>query len=243
MCGRFVSSSPPDEVARTFGALLADERLLEPSWNVAPTNDVWVVTEDGGARRMAPHRWGLVPPWAKDPSVGSRMINARAETLAERNSYKRPFRSRRCIVPVDGFYEWTKVPGQRRKQPWFISATDGSPLALAGLWERWRPKEGHDGDGEAEAGGELRSCTIITGSPNDKVAEVHDRMPVILPPERWDQWLDPQQDDLELLGQFLVPAPSELLTLRPVSTAVNNVRNKGPEVLAALETEDVGESS
>lgn len=226
MCGRFVSASPPDEVARYFGAQ-APERLLEPSYNVAPTNDVYVVLEDGAVRRMTALHWGLVPSWAKDPSIGNRMINARAETLATKNAFKQAFRKRRCIIPVDGFYEWAAVPGRSRKQPYYLHRPDGQPLALAGLWEVWRDP--------AAPGEELRSCTIITGEANEAVRRVHDRMPVILPPSAWDVWLDPDQHDPDLLGRFLVPAPPTLLELRPVSTEVNNVRTKGAHLVEPVE--------
>lgn len=224
MCGRFVSSSTPDEIAQYFDAEPAPEAALEPSWNVAPTNDVYVVLEDGGLRRVAPHHWGLVPIWASSPSMGSKMINARAEGLATKNAFKHAFRKRRCIVPVDGFYEWRKVPGQRTKQPYFISRPDGEPLAFAGLWEEWK---GPERDGSQR----LRSTTIITTTPNDLMATIHDRMPVILPPTAWDAWLDPANADLDALGHLLVPAPSDLLVLRPVSTEVNNVRNKGAHLI------------
>jgi putative SOS response-associated peptidase YedK len=159
------------------------------------------------------------------------MINARAEGLAEKNAYKHAFRKRRCIIPVDGFYEWKKVPGQKHKQPVYIERVDGEPIALAGLWEVWRPKDA-DPDDDSQL---VRSCTIITGDPNDKIAEVHDRMPVILPPGAWDTWLDRDNDDVETLGKLLVPAPSELLAVRPVATTVNNVRENGPELIAPVE--------
>jgi putative SOS response-associated peptidase YedK len=224
MCGRFVSSSPPDEIARYFDAEPPPEAALEPSWNVAPTNDVYVVLEDGGVRRVAAHHWGLVPIWAKSPAAGNKMINARADRLGSSNAYKHAFRKRRCIVPVDGFYEWRKVPGQKAKQPYFIHRADGEPIALAGLWEEWR---GPDRSGDER----LRSATIVTTDPNDLMATIHDRMPVILPPAAWDAWLDPSNADLDTLGKLLVPAPSELLVLRPVSTEVNNVRNKGEHLI------------
>jgi len=223
MCGRFVSSTPPDQLAAHFHAQLDAEVLLEPSYNVTPTNDVWAVLDDGSVRRLEPLHWGLVPSWAKDPSVGNRMINARAETLTEKASYKSPFKKRRCLVPADGFFEWKPVEGQKKKQPYFIHATDGQPLAFAGLWSVWRPKGAPDED--------LRSCTVITGEPNRVVADIHDRMPVILPESAWDTWLDPAIDDTDLLGRLLVPAEPSLLTFRPVSTAVNNVRDKGAHLL------------
>src|SRR5690554_4724101 len=201
MCGRFVSATPPDQIAQYFDATTA-EALLEPSYNVAPTNDVYAVTEDGTTRRVDAFHWGLVPSWAKDPKIGSRMINARAETLATKNAFRSSFRRRRCIVPVDGFYEWRTVPGQRRKQPVYIHRPDGEPLAFAGLWSVWQ----RDGD----TGPPLRSCTIVTTTANETLAPVHDRMPVILPPSRWDEWLDPANDDTETLGRLLVPAPSKI---------------------------------
>jgi putative SOS response-associated peptidase YedK len=223
MCGRFVSATPPDQVAAYFGAE-APEALLEPSWNVAPTTDVYAVLADGSTRRLDAFHWGLVPRWAKDVKIGSRMINARAESLATKGAYKHAFQRRRCIVPADGFYEWQKRPGEKTKQPYFIHRPDGEPYAFAGLWETWK---GPDGKGDEV----LRSCTIITTTPNSEMAKIHDRMPVILPPDAWDTWLDPDQQDLELLGRLLVPAPPQLITLRPISTQVNNVRNDGPELM------------
>lgn len=234
MCGRFVSSSPPDELAKYFAVEQVAEQALEPSYNVAPTNDVYVVLESGGVRRLDTFHWGLVPFWAKDPSVGNKMINARAESLTTKNAFKRAFTKRRCIIPADGFYEWKKIPGQRTKQPMFIQRTDGEPLAFAGLWELWRPKDAAEGDDSQL----LRSCTIITGRPNERVAEVHDRMPVMLPPSAWDAWLDPANDDLDTLGKLLVPAPSDVVAVHPVSTAVNNVHLKGPELIDEVSPED-----
>lgn len=230
MCGRFASTTPPDQLAKYFGAEPA-EALLEDAdanYNVAPTQGVYTVYEDGGVRRLDAFHWGLVPFWAKDPKIGSRMINARAETLAEKNSYKRPFAKRRCIIPADGFYEWKKVEGQKKKQPMYMSRADGEPFAFAGLWEVWKDENHTDDDGDPL---ELYSCTIITGDPNEKVAEVHDRMPVMLPPDRWDAWLDRNNDDIEALQGFLVPAPAQLIRIHPVSTEVNNVRNNGPDLI------------
>jgi putative SOS response-associated peptidase YedK len=227
MCGRFVSASPPDQLAQYFGVDQVAEALLEPSWNVAPTNDVYAVTEEGGVRRLDAFHWGLVPIWAKSPSAGSKMINARAETLAEKNAYKPAFKKRRCIIPADGFYEWKKIPGQKNKQPMFIHPPEGEHFAFAGLWEVWR---GPDKKGEP-----LRSCTIITGSPNEAVRDVHDRMPVILPASAWETWLDPDNDDLATLGKLFVPAPASLTLMHPVSTEVNNVRNRGPHLTDEVE--------
>src|SRR5581483_1444865 len=230
MCGRFVSSSPPDELARYFDVDKVTEAVLEPSYNVAPTNDVYVVLESGGVRRLETLRWGLITFWAKDASSGNRMINARAETLASRNAYKHAFKKRRCIIPADGFYEWKSIPGQKTKQPYYIHRADGEPMAFAGLWDIWRPQVGDDGDDAV-----IRSCTIITGDPNEKIAAIHDRMPVMLPPSTWERWLDADFDDLDALGKLLVPAPASLITLHPVSTAVNNVRSRGPELAEPVE--------
>lgn len=232
MCGRFVSTTPPEELAQYFDAQPTTEAALEPEYNVAPTTDVYVVLEDGEARRVTPLHWGLVPFWAKDPSIGNRMINARADSLASKNAYRAAFKRRRCIVPADGFYEWKKVAGEKKKQPYFIHRPDDEPLAFAGLWEEWTPK-GDDG------GDRLRSTTIITTEANETMAPVHDRMPVILPPSAWDAWLDPTNDDVAGLGKLLVPAPPQILTMHPVSTDVGNVRNRGPQLIEPLPEDDV----
>ena len=234
MCGRYVSATPPDQLARYFGA----ELMVEPpeegddkqaaNYNVAPTQGVYTVYEAEGIRRLDTFHWGLVPFWAKDPKIGSKMINARAETIHEKNSFKRPFAKKRCIIPADGFYEWKKVEGQKRKQPMYLTTIDGSPFAFAGLWEVWEDQNSLDDAGEPL---ELYSVTIITGEPNDKVAPVHDRMPVMLPPNTWDAWLDRENRDLNALRGFLVPAPAELIRLHPVSTKVNNVGNNGPSLI------------
>ncbi|MDZ7677315.1 MAG: SOS response-associated peptidase [Acidimicrobiales bacterium] len=223
MCGRYVSSTPADQLASYFGATLTAEELLDPEYNVAPTRAVWTVFADGEARRLDLARWGLVPFWAKDLSIGNRMINARAETVAEKNAFKKAFRRQRCIVPADGFYEWTRPEGQKKKQPWFVHRPDGEPFAFAGLWETWR---GPDREDEP-----LRTCTILTGPANEKMAEIHDRMPVMLAPDAWSTWLDPQVDDPDLLGRFLVPAPPQLISFHPVSTEVNNTRNHGAHLV------------
>jgi putative SOS response-associated peptidase YedK len=229
MCGRFVSATPPDQVAAYFGTE-EPEALLEPSWNVAPTRDVYAVVADGSVRRLDAFHWGLVPQWAKDPKIGSRMINARAETLAEKGAFKAAFRRRRCIVPADGFYEWRAAPSgdaKAKKQPFFVHRPDGEPYAFAGLWEVWR---GPERDQEP-----LRSCTIITTTANGPMGEVHDRMPVILPASEWDTWLDRDNDDLDLLGRLLVPAAPGIIGMRPVSTEVNSVRHDGPQLLDPIE--------
>ncbi len=228
MCGRYVSATPPDQVAAYFGTE-APEAALEPSYNVAPTDDVYAVLSDGTTRHLDAFHWGLVPLWAKEAKIGSKMINARAETLAEKNAYKSAFAKRRCLLPADGFYEWRKHPTEAKgtKQPFFIHSSDGEPFALAGLWEVWR---GPNRDQEP-----LRSCTIITTSANEPMAAVHDRMPVILPAWAWDAWLDREETDLETLGRFLVPAAPWVITMHPVSTEVNNVRNDGAQLMDPMD--------
>jgi putative SOS response-associated peptidase YedK len=242
MCGRFVAASPPAEIAAYFGVEAMAEELTsgegaEPNYNVAPTSDVFVVYEDGGLRRLDAFHWGLVPSWAKEIKVGNRMINARAETIATKGAFKSSFAKRRCIIPADGFYEWKKLPGQKTKQPYFIHRPDGEPYAFGGLWAEWR---GKDSAGEPLT---LRSATIITGEPNEKMAEIHDRMPLILPPSAWDDWLDPGLNDLDRLGSFLVPAPASLIAFHPVSTEVNNVRNSGPQLMDEMTPGELQETT
>ncbi|MEO6122576.1 MAG: SOS response-associated peptidase [Ilumatobacteraceae bacterium] len=253
MCGRFVSTNSAEDVANYFGASFeppADGGPELPSnFNVAPTNDVLAVVADGSADsgdvRMAVRafHWGLVPIWAKDAKIGSSMINARSETVADKPAFKGVFKRYRCIIPMDGFYEWQAAPvvaegstsqgpvgknGKPVKQPMFIHRVDGEPLAVAGLWSAWRDK-----NGPADAPW-LHTCTVITTAANNTMAPVHDRMPVILPASAWQQWLDPATDDVEALKQLLVPAPDNLLTMHKVSTEVNNVRNRGPELIEAV---------
>lgn len=236
MCGRFVSSNSPERIAEYFGASFETEPPIEglsENYNVAPTNDILAVVQPGSTAADKPvvqvFHWGLVPFWAKDTKIGSKMINARSETLVEKSVFKKLLASKRIIVPMDGFYEWQVVPGLKTKQPMYISRLDGEPLGVAGLWTTWRDKNaGPDAPW-------LHSCTIITTSANATLAPVHDRMPVLLPAASWDEWLDPANNDLESLQRLLVPAPDDLLTMHPVSTAVNNVRNKGIELLDEIE--------
>lgn len=242
MCGRFVTSSTPDELAAYFGVDAVAEAVLEPNYNVAPTQDVYAVVEEAPeatgadpARHLDAFFWGLVPSWAKEAKIGSRMINARAETLAEKNSYKPSFAKRRCLIPADGFYEWRQlqspieIDGKKiKKQPMFMTRADGEPMAFAGLWSVWR---GADKQQEP-----LRSCTIITTTPNETMAPIHDRMPVILPQSAWATWLDRDNDDLDELSKLLVPAADDLLVVTPVSTEVNNVRNNGAALIDEVDS-------
>lgn len=232
MCGRFVSTTPPAQLAAYFDVdhVTGAAQAHRPDTNTAPTTDVLVVVETDDVRRLDAFHWGLVPSWAKDPSIGNRMINARSETAAEKPSFRRAFTRRRCLVPVDGFYEWARVPGQRVKQPYFVHRPDDEPYALAGLWERWIPPGSDDLDG---AGGRdpLCSVTILTTTANQAMTPVHDRMPVVIPPAGWDTWLSPNEQDRDVVQAFLVPAPDALIRLRPVSTEVNNVRHRGEHLL------------
>ena len=224
MCGRFTSRSTAAELAEHFDVDEVVAPDLGPRFNVAPTDPVYAVAETAErVRRLGTFRWGLVPFWADDLKVGARMINARAEGIADKPAFRRSFERRRCIVPADGFYEWERVAKGARKQPWYISGIDGEPLAFAGLWDTWRAK-----DDDAHP---VRSCTIITGPPNAKVARLHDRMPVVLPREAWDEWLDPGNHHVAGLQSLLVAAPDDLFDLVPVSTAVNRVTNDGPDLI------------
>jgi putative SOS response-associated peptidase YedK len=232
MCGRFVSTAGPDRIAAYFDAVLPTEAVAESlgeNFNVAPTQDIYAVVGEGeGGARVDAFHWGLVPSWAKDRKIGSKMINARGETVAQKPAFKRLLRAKRCIVPMDGFYEWTagveggpvNSKGKPLKQPMFIHRADGEPLAVAGLWSVW--KDPTDAEGRF-----LHSATVITTAANDTMRPVHDRMPVILPADRWAEWLDPANEDLDSLQSMLVGCPDELLTMHAVSTEVNNVRNNG----------------
>ena len=236
MCGRFVSSSTPTEVARYFDVDETSEQASDrrPNFNTAPTTDIFVVYEDGRSRRLDTFHWGLVPRWAKDLSVGNRMINARAETVASKPAFRHAFANKRCIIPVDGFYEWkAPPPGEKRKQPYFIHRPDGEPYAFAGLWEQWSGGPGPDGEDTT-----VRSTTIITGPANDTMSTIHDRMPIILPPSAWSTWLSPDVHDTDLLSSLLVPAPDRLIAMHAVSTDVNNVRNKGEHLVDEIDPTD-----
>jgi putative SOS response-associated peptidase YedK len=180
-------------------------------------------------------RWGLVPFWAKDVKIGSRMINARAETVAEKPAFRRAFAKRRCLMPADGYYEWQQMPGAA-KQPMYISRRDGRSLAFAGLYELWRDPAVSSEDQDAW----LWTTTIITTSAPDEIGMIHDRMPMIIDPGRWDDWLDPVNNDVADLKSLLVPAMVGDLITWPVSTAVNSVRNNGPELITPVSVSPAG---
>jgi putative SOS response-associated peptidase YedK len=222
MCGRFTQQRSDHELAQWFEA----EALLDDPggrFNVAPTDPVSIVVEKDDRRAITAYRWGLVPFWAKDRSIGSRHINARAETLASSSVFRESFARRRCLVPADGFYEWRRDPG--RRQPFVFRRIDRAPLAFAGLWSGWRDRATCEG---------LRTMTIVTTGANELMAPIHDRMPVVLPPEAWSLWLDPTLEDIAELQGLLVPAPEADLEAFAVETLVNNVRNNGPELIVPL---------
>jgi putative SOS response-associated peptidase YedK len=233
MCGRFVAASSPTLLAERFHVDEQRGTDGDADYNVAPRTDVLVVRDRPGddttTRVLSRLRWGLVPTWAKDPSIGDRLINARAETVATKPAYRRSFTKRRCIIPADGFYEWRRLPAvpgssARPKEPTFVRRRDGEPLAFAGLWSVWKvpePLAATIGDDD----GWLRSCTIVTTHANELLAPIHDRMPVVLPEAAWDRWLDPRPElttaDVDALTALLVPAPDDWFEAYTVSPRVN----------------------
>lgn len=222
MCGRFTQQRPASELAEIFAAEpLADDP--GPRFNVAPTDDALVVVQRDDRRAITAYRWGLVPHWAKELKTGSRMFNARAETLGSSPAFGHAFRRRRCLVPVDSFYEWKREGTVR--QPYRVTREDGQPLALAGLWAGWK-------DPRTEQ--VRRTFTIVTTTANDALSDLHDRMPVILGDADWPTWLDPATaDPAELLG-LLQPADQVALRIYAVNRDVNDVRRDGSELVAPL---------
>ena len=245
MCGRYAAGRSVDELVEEFEVERVEvDRPLPPDYNVAPTKDVHAVLtrahrgEDSPHRTLRVLRWGLVPSWAKDPGIGSRMINARLETAADKPAFRRAFARRRCLVPADGYYEWytptPTEPGRRpRKQPFYIHRRDGASLALAGIYEFWRSP---DSDPEDPASW-LTTMALLTTTAPDDTGRIHDRAPLLLERQDWQAWLDPQRTDPRPLVDLLVPAAPGELEAYPVSTAVNNVRNNGPELLEPLPPE------
>lgn len=218
MCGRYSLKADISQLALRF-EFAADDVVHEPAYNIAPTQQVLTVTNDG--ERKAEHmRWGLIPSWAKDAKIGYRMINARGETVAEKPSFRTALRKRRCLILADGFYEWQKLGG-KQKRPMRITLKSDEPFAFAGLWETWK-----DPHGEL-----VKSCTIITTSANELLSPIHDRMPVILPQEQESFWLDKDIEDPLALSSVIAPYSDSELEAFEVSPLVNNTRNKGPEVM------------
>lgn len=239
MCGRYAASRDPDDLVEEFELAGVPESALPASYNVAPTDEVYAVVErpprgepdEPAERTLRVVRWGLVPSWAKDPSIGSRMINARMETVAEKAAFRRAFARRRCLLPADGYYEWYGET-KGKKQPFFIRPSDGGVLAMAGLYELWKdPAAPPDPDPW------LWTCTVLTTSATDDLGRIHDRMPMLVERARYAEWLDPAHDDPEELTALLVPAAPGRLTAYPVSTEVNNVRNDGPHLVDPLPVE------
>jgi putative SOS response-associated peptidase YedK len=226
MCGRFTLTASPRILRESFP--LFDEAELAPSFNIAPTQPVLAVRQLPHAARpeFVRLRWGLIPPWAEDPKVGYRMINARAETAASKPAFREPFRHSRCLIVADGFYEWKKTGAA--KQPYYIRLNDGKPFAFAGLYAHWNK-------GEIP----IDSCTILTTAANELMRPLHDRMPVILDPAGFEKWLDPTQDKPDEVQSLLRPFPSAAMIAIPVGTYVNNARNQGPACIAPSEIQEL----
>ena len=246
MCGRYAASRKPEDLVELFGvAVWEPAEALAADWNIAPTTPVHAVLErplKGGGpepvRQLRALRWGLVPSWAQSPEVAVKMFNARAETVHEKPAYRRAFAARRCLVPADGYYEWVAQPAEPgtpksriRKQPYFITPADGSVMAMAGLYEFWRDPERTADDPEAW----LATCSIITTAAEPALAGIHPRMPLVLRPEAYDDWLDPALCDPAGAAALLAPPPPGLMEVRPVSAAVGSIRNNGPELVHRAE--------
>ena len=229
MCGRFVLASSVPEIARYFSASFDEQLALElkPSWNVPPSTRIPAITADHtGTRQLALYRWGLVPAWAKGLSFGANTANARAESVATKPSFRSAFRSRRCLIPADGYFEWKTTPGEVR-QPYLFFRADGDPLAFAGLWDIWYSPGERGATPTA-----IVTCSIVTTQANDDVAAIHTRMPAILEAGgSWERWLDPDLHNRDELESLITPARAGTLMRRRVGAAVGNVRNDGPHLI------------
>lgn len=240
MCGRYAASRNPDDLVEEFEVEQRPEQVLAPSWNVAPTRDVYAVLERPPrgepeappTRALRVVRWGLVPSWAADPGIGNRLINARVETVADKPAFRRAFATRRALLPADGYFEWYGET-KGKKQPFFIHPEDGGVLAMAGLYELWKDPS-VTGEG---ADPWLWTCTVLTTTATDDLGRIHDRMPLLVERERYAEWLDPGAADLEALRSLLVPAAPGRLVAYPVSTEVNSVRNDGPHLVQPVPLE------
>jgi len=219
MCGRYALDTSPEELAKFFGLLPVPTGLL-PSWNVAPTQAVLgIVQGPQGARVPVLFRWGLIPSWAKDPAIGNKLINARAETLAEKPTFRTALRRRRCLLPVSGYYEWSGEG--KARVPHHIRLKSRQPFALAGLWDYWTSPDGS----------EIASCTIITTEANEMIRPFHHRMPIILRPDTWDTWLDVTTEDTRPIQPLLTQYPADEMESFVIGKGVNNARNNGPDLL------------
>ena len=220
MCGRFALIEPVEALVDYFDLPSAPE--VKARYNIAPSQNIWGIRQNSkdGLREAIRFRWGLIPSWAKDSSLGLKMINARSETVAEKPAFRSAFKRRRCLIPASGFYEWKKT--KEGKRPYFIYPSAGGIFAFGGIWESWHDPE--DGD--------LESCSILTTSANSTIAEVHDRMPVVLNPDHFETWLNPKIQMESALQPLLRPAPESWFQMRPVSTRVNNAKHEGPDCLS-----------
>lgn len=230
MCGRMTQQRPTSELAEIFDA---EDRIDLPGgrFNVAPTDEAAVVVQRDDHRAVTAYRWGLIPHWSDTAKTGNRMFNARAETIDRQPAFRYAFSKRRCLVPVDAYYEWLRAGNVR--QPYAIVRPDGKPIALAGLWAGWK---------DEDTGEIIRSFTIVTTSANGMMSPIHDRMPVVIPEEAWERWLDPSRTDGEALAELkhlLVPTPEGELELYPVSRRVNDVRNDGPDLVEPIPASEV----
>lgn len=232
MCGRYANARRDDELAQQFHVSEIEGEETGPSWNVAPTDPVRVVLErthdEHTLRQLRTLRWGLVPSWAKDPGIGSRMINARVETVTEKPAFRKAAARRRAIVPMDGYFEWQKVG--TRKVPYYLTAADDAGLAAAGLYELWRDPTKSDDDPTRW----LWTVSVITTSATDALGHIHDRTPLLLPPGLWDAWLDPATTSVDEVRALLDTVPEPHLLPREVGAAVGNVRNNGPELVVPV---------
>jgi putative SOS response-associated peptidase YedK len=241
MCGRFTLTDPDQDLAAQFS--LPEIPEMVPRYNIAPTQQVAAVrvvampdsaeaartAATGDARELAMLQWGLIPFWAKDPKIGARMINARSETVAEKPAFRAAFRRRRCLVVADGFYEWQKT--ERGKQPFYIHLRDRRPFAFAGLWEHWKGPAELAEQSTLGQGVAIQSCTLLTTAPNDLIRPLHNRMPVIVRPDDYDLWLDPEVRQIERLQPILDAYPTEEMVAYPVSRFVNKPGNDDPRCI------------
>ena len=224
MCGRFALNTSKGALIEWFELMGLDPDLpgFAPRFNIAPTQDLLSVRHGDHGRELALLRWGLIPSWAKDNSMAAKMINARAETVMEKPSFRNAIKKRRCLVPVTGFYEWER--SGTKKKPYLFGFRDGGLFAFAGLWERWHSPEGKD----------IETCSLLTTGPNDLMAPIHDRSPVIIAPENYSRWLDVDANAPDTLTTMLQPFSAERMTCTRVSERVNNVRNEGPDLVQPI---------
>jgi len=225
MCGRYTLRTPKERIKREFQ--LQEEPSVEARFNITPTQNVLAVRQRADGRVAAELKWGLIPSWAKDASMGARLINARSETVTEKPSFREAFKRRRCIIPADGIYEWQRTGGL--KQPFFFRMSDDSVFGFAGLWDRWKD----------EGGEVIESCAILTTDANSLFRSAHDRMPVILHPDAYDEWLDDDVRNVEALKELLRPYPSSEMVAYPVSTRVNSPQSQGEDLIKRLTTNSI----